>query len=99
METTEAITVVMIVGMTCGIPLLGLTLRFCIKPVLETFIRLRETQPSAAQVQLLSERVAYLERQLERQGLMERPIPTAVSVQPMASEPFSALAKKEPGRI
>ncbi|ADO74566.1 conserved uncharacterized protein [Stigmatella aurantiaca DW4/3-1] len=85
--------------MTCGIPFLGLTLRFCIKPVLETFIRLRETQASAVQVQLLSERVAYLERQLELRGLMERPIPTAVSVQPVAAESFSALAKKEQERI
>jgi hypothetical protein len=93
MEMTEAVTVVMVVGMTCGIPLLGLTLRFCVKPVLEAYVRLRELQTQAPQVQGLMERVAYLEQKLELRELMERSIPT--SVQPVDSP--AALVKKEQG--
>lgn len=95
MDTTEAVTVVMIVAMTCGIPLLGLTLRFCVKPVMEAYIRLREVQNQAPQVQSLMDRVAYLERKLELRELMDRSIPT--SVQPISAEAPAALVKKEQG--
>jgi hypothetical protein len=96
MEMTEAVTDVLIVAMTCGIPLLGLTLRFCVKPLLETYIRLREVQGTSPQVQSLSERVAYLERTLELRELTDRSLPT--SVQPLPAEPpTAALVKQEQG--
>jgi hypothetical protein len=95
MEMTEAVTIVMVVGMTCGIPLLGLTLRFCVKPVLEAYVRLRELQTQTPQVQSLLERVTYLERKLELRELMERSIPT--SVQPLSTEAPAALVKQEQG--
>jgi len=70
---------VLVVAMVAGIPLLGLTLRFSLKPALEAFIRLREAQlgahPETAQ---LRERVAYLERVLEAHGLLESRPPLAL---------------------
>ncbi|WP_224364499.1 hypothetical protein [Hyalangium versicolor] len=91
MEPTEAITVVLIVGMTCGIPLLGLTLRFSLKPLVEAFIRLREAQLGASQVQQLQARVDYLERQLELRGLMDRAPST--SLQQLAPEHLPIVTK------
>jgi len=72
MTPTEAFMVVMVVGMTCGIPLLGLTLRFSLKPLVDAYIRLREAQIGSHQVQVLNQRVAYLERELELLRLTER---------------------------
>lgn len=72
MDAVEAVVIIMVVGMTCGIPLLGLTIRFSLKPLVEAFIRLREAQLAAPQLQQLQERVAFLERQLELHGLGER---------------------------
>jgi hypothetical protein len=91
MDTTEAIAVVMIVGMTCGIPLLGLTIRFSLKPLVEAFIRLREAQLGSAQNQALLDRVARLERQLELHGLVDR-IP-ATPLQQLASDHLPAVTK------
>ncbi|MDY7232144.1 hypothetical protein [Hyalangium rubrum] len=78
MSETEALVAVMTVGMVCGVPILGLTLRFSLKPLVDAYIRLREAQLASSQMEQLRERVAYLERELERRGLMERP-PAIVS--------------------
>lgn len=91
MTTTEAIVIVMVVGMTCGIPLLGLTIRFSFKPLVEAFIRLREAQLAASQLPMLRERVAYLERQLELHGLVDRS-PSA-PLQQIAPEHLSSVTK------
>lgn len=90
MEPTEAIVTVLIVGMTLGIPLLGLTLRFSLKPLVEAFIRLREAQLGAPQVQQLQARVAYLEHQLEMRGMMDRP---STSLQQLAPEHLPVVTK------
>ncbi|MFY2563556.1 hypothetical protein ACN469_38540 [Corallococcus terminator] len=72
MDPVEGVVMVLVVAMTCGIPLLGLTLRFSLKPVLEAFIRLREAQlgqqPDTA---MLRARVAHLEHVLEVHGLID----------------------------
>jgi hypothetical protein len=91
MTTTEAIVVVMVVGITCGIPLTGLTIRFSLKPLVEAFIRLREAQLAASQLPILRERVAYLERQLELHGLADRTPP--VPLQQIAPEHLPAVTK------
>lgn len=91
MDAVEAVTIIMIVGMTCGIPLLGLTIRFSFKPLVEAFIRLREAQLAAPQLQQLRERVAYLERQLELHGLGERS--PSSSLQQLAPEHLPAMMK------
>lgn len=71
MEITEAVVTVLIVGMVLGIPFAGLTLRFSLKPLVEAFIRLREAQLGVTDTALLRERVAYLEKVLETQGLLD----------------------------
>lgn len=74
MELTEAVVTVLIVAMVIGVPLLGLTLRFSLKPLVEAFIRLREAQlgvSSGSEVALLKARVAQLELVLESHGLMD----------------------------
>jgi hypothetical protein len=91
MDPVEAIAVVMIVGMTCGIPLLGLTIRFSLKPLVEAFIRLREAQLAAPQLHMLQERVAHLERQLELYGLADRA--PSVPLQQIAPEHLPAVTK------
>jgi hypothetical protein len=80
MDATEAFVVVMVVGMTCGIPLLGLTLRFSLKPLVEAYIRLREAQIASNQIEGLRQRVAYLERELEVRGLLDRPASSALQL-------------------
>ncbi len=70
-EVTQSVTIVLIVAMTVGIPFLGLTLRFSLKPLVEAFIRLREAQLGVSEVAVLKQRVAVLEQVLEAHGLMD----------------------------
>ena len=91
MTTAEAVTVIMVVGITCGIPLTGLTIRFALKPMVEAFIRLREAQLSASQLPMLRDRVAYLERQLELHGLADRV--HSMPLQQIAPEHLPAVTK------
>ncbi len=79
MDVTEGIVVSLITAMVVGVPLFGLTLRFCLKPLVEAFIRLKEVpHSSGVDVQLLRERVAYLERVLEAHGLMDEHVPLSL---------------------
>jgi hypothetical protein len=91
MDTTEAIVTVMIVGMTLGIPLMGLTIRFSLKPLVEAFIRLREAQLGVGQLQALRDRVTHLEHQLELHGLLDR-IPSK-PLQEFPTEHLPSLTK------
>lgn len=70
-NVTEAITTVLVVAMVVGVPLMGLTLRFSLKPLVEAFIRLREAQLGVSEVAVLKQRVAVLEQVLEAHGLMD----------------------------
>ena len=94
MSTQEAVVIVLTMGMLVGLPFLGLTIRFALKPVVEAWIRVRESQHTSAEVQLLRDRVAHLERVLELNGLMEHR-PSAL-VQPVATERLpSGLVDRE----
>lgn len=93
MSTQEAIVSIVIVAMVVGLPMLGLTIRFALKPVMEAWMRVRETQQSSAEVQLLRDRVAHLERVLELNGMMER---RPSLIQPLAPERLpSGLVDRE----
>ncbi|MBX5483651.1 MAG: hypothetical protein IRZ16_17650 [Myxococcaceae bacterium] len=63
MDGTEAVVVVLVVAMTVGIPLAGLTVRFSIKPIVEAWVRVRESGgvAPAAELESLRQRVAALE--------------------------------------
>lgn len=78
MDVTEGIVIFLITAMVVGVPLFGLTLRFSLKPLVEAFIRLKETQHGGLDVRLLRERVAHLERVLEAHGLMDDHLPRAL---------------------
>ena len=92
MDVTEAVVAIMVVAITCGIPLMGVTVRFALRPLLQDYIRLREAQSAAPQLQQLSERVALLERELELRGGMDR---RALSPGPLSSESLSTLARDQ----
>lgn len=79
----EAVVTVLVVAMVLGIPLMGLTIRFALKPLVEAWIRLREAQiaPSTEVLQL-RERVAHLERVLESHGMTERRVSSFVEGTP-----------------
>ncbi|XXF79591.1 hypothetical protein P2318_07490 [Myxococcaceae bacterium GXIMD 01537] len=71
MSVQEAVVVVLVVAIVVGVPFMALSLRICVKLV-DAWIRLKEAQIApSAEVNLLRERVAHLERVLERHGLME----------------------------
>ncbi len=73
MNTPTAIAIVFTVSIVFGIPFLGLTIRYALKPVVDAWLRMREAQlvTSPTELTLLRERVAHLERVLEAHGLMD----------------------------
>jgi hypothetical protein len=74
MELTDAVVTILTVAMVVGVPLMGLTLRFSLKPLVEAFLRLREAQlgvSNGSEVALLKARVAHLEHVLESHGLLD----------------------------
>jgi hypothetical protein len=71
----EEIAIVLVTFIVIGIPMLGLTARFALKPIVESILRLREafaetprgTAPLESNaVQQLEEEVAELRRQIQR---------------------------------
>ncbi len=94
MSTQEAIVSIVVVAMVIGVPFLGLTLRFALKPMVEAWIRVRESQHTSADVQILRDRVAHLERVLELNGLLDRRASTLI--QPVSTERLpSGLVDRE----
>ncbi|MBZ4416065.1 hypothetical protein [Myxococcus sp. RHSTA-1-4] len=93
MDTTEAVVTVLIVTMTIGIPVAGLTLRFSLKPLVEAFIRMREVQLGASDTLLLRERVAHLERVLEAHGLLDARQPLSLHQGPSERLPAGVPLK------
>jgi hypothetical protein len=52
-------------GLLIPIPVAGLTLRFALKPALETFARVRELQGESEENRLIERRLALLEQHLQ----------------------------------
>ncbi len=67
MEITEAVVTVLVVGITVGLPMSALCLRFALKPTVEAWLKLRESYvrqpspPAQTEVEALKLRVAALE--------------------------------------
>ena len=66
MDTTEAIMTVMVVGMVVGIPMMAVSVRLALKPMVEAWTRLREAETrrpatSAAELEAVKLRLAALE--------------------------------------
>lgn len=67
---------VLLGGITVLVPVIGLTLRFALRPVLETWGRMRSMPAPEGQTELLGRQVALLESELQQvqhavQGLVE----------------------------
>ncbi|CAM4208525.1 hypothetical protein HJC10_34975 [Corallococcus exiguus] len=100
MELTEAVMIIMVTGMTVGVPLLGLTLRFALKPVIETWLRVREVQARpAGELEALRARVAHLEYMLDRHGLLEHPVTRATPELGELPERLSPMVRVDRERV
>lgn len=67
MNVTEAVVAVLVVGICVGLPVLGITLRFALKPALDAYSSLKQAQPRRNdEVEALRMRVAALEAVWER---------------------------------
>ena len=69
----EMIMIVLVTFMVVGVPVLGLTARFALKPIVESIVRLREaflqtpeSAGSGAHVRRLEEEVSELREQVRR---------------------------------
>jgi hypothetical protein len=102
MDVYEAVVVILVTGMTLGVPLMGLTLRFALKPVMETWLRVREVQARgqvpAGELDALRARVVHLEHMLDLHGLLERSSAVTRGT-PELSEHLSPVVRVERERV
>ena len=88
MNEAEAIVAVLVVGMVIGLPMSGLVLRFALKPVIDAFIAVKQSQHARernGELDALRLRVAALEAVWERRlggGTLE-PLQTQAPVVPV----------------
>lgn len=64
MSEIEAVVAVLVVGMVVGLPMFGVVLRFALKPVIDAFIAVKQSQHAqhrGGEVDALRLRVAALE--------------------------------------
>jgi hypothetical protein len=62
-EVLIPITAILVSGIVIGIPILGITLRFAIKPVAEAFLKAKSARADD-RVPMLEGRIALMEEQL-----------------------------------
>lgn len=60
----EDIVAILMFGLVVFVPVAGLTMRFALKPLVDSLIRIAEMRRSNQEVQLLERRVALLEKEL-----------------------------------
>lgn len=60
----EDIVAILMFGLVGLIPVAGLTMRFALKPLIDSLIRIVEVRRSTQEVQLLERRIALLEKEL-----------------------------------
>ncbi|WP_375754833.1 hypothetical protein [Corallococcus exercitus] len=103
MQTEDAIVTILVVGMTLGVPLFGLTLRFALKPVVDTWLRVREVQArgqvAAGELEGLRARVAHLEHMLDRHGMLEHPVTRGTPEPRELPEHLSPVVRVERERV
>jgi hypothetical protein len=61
-----AVLAVLLGGITVLIPVLGLTLRFALRPLIEMWARVRGPSTAEGQVELLARQVSLLEAELQQ---------------------------------
>lgn len=60
------IVAILVGGLAILIPIAGLTLRFALKPALESLARLRDDQTQTQEVRLLEQRLSLVEEQVHQ---------------------------------
>jgi hypothetical protein len=84
MTITEAVMTVLVVGICVGLPVLGLTLRFAFKPMLEAWVSLKGARSGRdEELDTLRVRVAALEAVWEHRlgaGTLDAPTPALTAV-------------------
>jgi len=91
------IVAILMGGLLLLIPVAGLTLRFALKPVLESFGQLRESRAQSEALRLMEQRLALLEEQMHAlsgpraAAIAQLPAGEAVAV------PVARIATPEPG--
>jgi hypothetical protein len=60
----EDIVAILMFGLVVFVPVAGLTMRFALKPLIDSLIRIAEMRRSTQEVQLLERRIALLEQEL-----------------------------------
>lgn len=70
----EDILAILFVGLCFLIPIIGLTARFALKPVVEAIARVRESQGAAQALQLLERRMALLEQEVQSTALLREDV-------------------------
>ena len=65
MEDYEGIAAILIGGLIILTPIAGLTLRFALKPLIDSLVRLAEIRSGGQEVALLKDRVALLEQEVD----------------------------------
>jgi hypothetical protein len=63
-EVLVPILAILVTGAAVLIPIVGITARFALKPVVEAFARLKESQGAGERQALMEQRIALLEEQL-----------------------------------
>lgn len=85
MSITEAVVAVLVVSICVGLPVLGFTLRFALKPVLDAYVALKQAAPRRSdEVEALRLRVAALEAVWEHRlgaGTLEAPAQPVIPVE------------------
>lgn len=64
LEILVPLSAILVMGIAIIIPIAGITARFALKPVVEAFARLKESQGAGERQALMEQRVALLEEQL-----------------------------------
>ena len=64
-EGIAEITIVFFVGLTLIIPMIALSLRFALKPVIETWMRMKSSQVGEETIQMQDRRIALLEAEVQ----------------------------------
>lgn len=60
------IVAILVAGLAILIPVAGLTLRFALKPALESLVHLREDQAQTQELRLIEQRLSLVEEQLHQ---------------------------------
>jgi hypothetical protein len=90
---------VIVSAIVVSIPLMGLTIRFALKPIADAMVRIRESRHADENVAFLERRVALLEKELEHQQSLREEIHRLAEAQEFQSQLLAAQVEVPAGAI